>query len=459
MPRKPTTGCFGPQSRRQFLQAGALALGGLTLADLLAARGAAKPQREDTAVILLHLMGGPSQLETYDLKPNAPSEYRSVFAPIATNVPGMSICEHYPLQAKLADKFSLIRSIHHSINIHNDGGILVFTGKAPTRPDPSSQAVSEHPDFGAIASKIRGDHPDALPRYVSTPRKLIMTQPAYLGAQHGPFVTGYPSARGFSLTGLRLPGTVSGQRLGERQRLRDSFDQLRKEHEHNGSLATSDKFRSHAFRILTTSRMSQAFDLDRESDRVAERYGRHRWGQQCLLARRLVEAGSTVVTVVLDTPTNGADQNGWDDHAGQNSKAGHFAMFMRNRMPYLDQALSALIEDIYVRGLDRKVMIVVMGEFGRAPRISSNSLGVGRDHWPAAQSVLVSGGGFRMGQAIGATNSRAEFPTERPYTPQDLLATIYGHLGIDPTHAFLDHSGRAVPILSEGKPIAELVRA
>ena len=325
--------CSGPVSRRQFLRVGALALGGLSLAEVLAARAAAGTERADTAVILLYLMGGPSQLETYDLKPDAPSEYRSVFKPIATNVPGISICEHYPLQARMADKFTLIRSIHHTINIHNDGGILVFTGKAPTRPDPSSQAVSEHPDFGAIASKMRGDHPDGLPRYVATPRKLTMTQPAYLGTQHGPFVTGYPSAQGFPLTGLRLPVAVNGERLKERRRLLDEFDRLRRDIDRNGSLEATDKFRAHAFRILTNSTMAKAFDLDQEPDLLAERYGRHRWGRQCLLARRLVEAGSTVVTVVLDSAADGPEQNQWDDHAGQNGKPGHFAMFMRNRMP------------------------------------------------------------------------------------------------------------------------------
>jgi uncharacterized protein (DUF1501 family) len=209
--------------------------------------------------------------------------------------------------------------------------------------------------------------------------------------------------------------------------------------------------------MLTSSHTARAFDLAPETDKVRDRYGRNLWGQACLLARRLAEAGTAVTTLFINTPRNGPQYTNWDDHAGNAGRPGHFAGYMSVRLPYLDQALSALIEDIFTRGLDRQIMVVVMGEFGRTPRLSKGPLGVGRDHWPDAYTALVSGGGLRMGQVIGATNSKGEFPSARPYSPKDLLATVYQHLGIDYRQAFLDHSGRPVPILAEGKPIVELV--
>src|SRR5262249_18201137 len=195
----------------------------------------------------------------------------------------------------------------------------------------------------------------------------------------------------------------------------------------------------------------------RESDRLRDRYGRNIFGQGCLLSRRLAEAGVSVITVVINTPKNGPEFTNWDDHIMNAMRPGHFGKYMETRLPYYDQAVSALIEDVYLRGLDRQILIVAMGEFGRTPRLSRNADGVGRDHWPDAQSVLVSGGGLKMGQVIGATNSKGEFPAQRPCTPKDVLATVYRHLGIDPKFTFLDPSGRPVPILGEGEPFAELI--
>jgi uncharacterized protein (DUF1501 family) len=448
--------CPGPATRREFLHMGALALGGLTLADVLAAR-AASGQNQDAGVILLYLHGGPTQLETYDLKPAAPSEYRSLFKPIATTVSGMSICELFPRQAKLAKKFALIRSLHHTMSSHTDGGIEVLTGKTPLKPDPTSMSISQHPDLGSVTSKMRGEHRAGLPRYVAIPRKLYMTQPAYLGPQHGAYVVGDPSDHSFAPPNMKLSAGVDGQRLIERRGLRDQFDRLRAELDLNGNLDGTDKFRDLAFRMLTGPSTAKAFDLGQETDRLRDHYGRHLWGQACLLARRLVEAGTGVVTLYIDTPKTGPDFSNWDDHIGNNGHPGHFAKYVNVRLPYLDQALAALIEDIYNRGLDRRILVVVLGEFGRTPRLSHNNQSTGRDHWPDAYSALVAGGGLRMGQVIGATNSKAEFPAQRPYSPKDLLATIYRHLGIDPNHTFPDHTGRPIPILGEGKPIEELI--
>jgi uncharacterized protein (DUF1501 family) len=448
--------CPGPITRRDFLRVGSLAFGGLTLADLLSARAGSGRERSDTSVILLYLHGGPSHLETYDLKPEAPSEYRSVFRPIRTNVPGLDICELFPLQARIADKFSLVRSVHHTMTSHTDGGIEVLTGKTPTRPDPTSRSISEHPDVGAVASRMRGMNGRAIPAYVAIPRKLYMVRPSYLGLHHGPFDAGDPSPAGYTLPGIQLPAGVDGSRLDDRRFLQQRFDRLRRDLELNGQFEGSDQFRALAFQMLTSPETARAFDLGQENDRLRDRYGRNIWGQGCLLARRLAEAGTAVTTIYIDTPRRGREFTNWDDHIMNAGRPGHFAGYMRVRLPYLDQALSALIEDIHARDLDRKIMIVVLGEFGRTPRLSHNAQGTGRDHWPNAMSVLVSGGGLRMGQVVGATNSRGEFPAQRPWTPQDILATVYRHLGIDTRHAFLDHTGRPIPVLSEGTPIREL---
>lgn len=434
-----------------------MALGGLTLPGLLRARAESGNATADTSVILLYMHGGPSHLETYDLKPDAPLDYRSQFKPIQTNVAGMSICEMFPLQAKLADKFSLVRSCHHTMSSHSDGGIEVLTGKTPTRPDPTSTSISEHPDIGSIASRMRGLRADGLPNYVGIPHKMYMTRPAYLGLHHGAFATNDPSTPGYAPPSLRFAPGVDVRRLDDRRTIRDQFDRVRSAIDLAGNMDGNDRFRESAYRMLTTSRVGQAFDIIRESDRLRERYGRNVWGQGCLLARRLAEAGVAVAVVNINTPKNGDEYTNWDDHIMNAMRPGHFAGYMRTRLPYFDQAVSALIEDVFARGLDRKIMIVAMGEFGRTPRLSKNAQGTGRDHWPDAQSVLISGGGLKMGQVVGATNSKGEFPSARPCSPKDVLATVYRHLGINPNHSFLDHSGRPVPILGEGEPISELI--
>lgn len=449
--------CAGPVKRREFLRAGGLLLGGLTLPDVLAGRAAAGRPTRDTAVILLYLHGGPSQLETYDLKPHAPREYRSIFKPIRTTVPGMHICELFPRQAALAEKFSLVRSLHHDVGIHSDGGIVVLTGKRPRQLDPTSQSVSEHPDFGSIAGQCRANRQAGMPPYVAIPRKPYMTRPSYLGVRHGAFEVGDPSAKNFRPPNMRLVAGVDGARLGDRRGLLAQIDSLRRGADHWMSAGPMDAFHQQAFQLLTSQRTATAFAIDKEDDDLRDRYGGHLWGQSCLLARRLAEAGTAVVSLFINTPKSGKEFTNWDDHVLNAGRPGHFGKYMQRRLPYLDQALSALIDDIYARQLDRKILVVVVGEFGRTPRLRENSNGVGRDHWPQAYSALVSGGGLRMGQVVGATNARGEFPVERPYSPQDLLATIYRHLGIDYHATLTDFSGRPVPILHDGAPIAELI--
>jgi hypothetical protein len=438
------------------MRIGSLALGGLGLSEILGERAAANGSSDDTSVILLYLHGGPSQLETYDLKPDAPIEYRSVFRPIRTSVPGMEICELFERQAKVADKFAIVRSLSHDIGIHSDGGIIVLTGKRPSVLDPTSQSKSEHPDFGSVASRVRGMSRRGVPPYVAIPTQPYMTRPAYLGAQHAAFNAGDPASPSYSPPAITLASGRDGRFLEDRRRLIEQFDRMRADLDARGDMEATDKFRELALDMLTSPRLAHAFDLAQEETSLRDRYGRNLWGQGCLLARRLAEAGTAVISLYIDTPKTGQEFTNWDDHIMNAGRPGHFAHYMRIRLPHLDEALSALIEDIYDRGLDKRILVVVVGEFGRTPRLSQNANGVGRDHWPQAYSALVSGGGLRTGQIVGRTNSKAEYPTDRPYSPQDLLATIYRHLGIDTATTLTDLGGRPVYVLHEGEPIREL---
>lgn len=456
MPTVSAVRCQGPVNRREFLRIGALTVGGLTLPDVLKARAAANTESTDTSVILLYLSGGASHLETYDLKPNAPVAYASVFDPIRTNVPGIDVCEYLTQHSRIADKFSLIRSVHHTMTAHSDGGIEILTGKTPTRPDPTSTSSSEHPDFGAVASWRRGYRDDFMPPYVAIPNRIYMVRPSYLGMHHAPLNANDPFQPNYRLASASLPNGVSVERLDERSSLRDQFDTLRRDIDATGQLEGADRFRAAALQMVTSRGVACAFDIGQESTSLRDRYGRNPWGQGCLLARRLAEAGTAVTTVVINTPFNGEKYTNWDDHIQNAMRPGHFGYYMSVRLPYYDQALATLIEDIYLRGLDRKIMVVAMGEFGRTPRLSHNIHGTGRDHWPDAMSVLISGGGLRMGQVVGATNSRGEYPSQRPVTPKDVLATIYRHLGIDYRQVLIDNTGRPHAILNEGAPITEL---
>jgi hypothetical protein len=444
-------------SRRGFMQIGALALGGVTLPEILAAREASGTGNSDTSVIMLYQHGGASQLETYDLKPDAPLDYRSVFNPIPTNVPGMDICELFPRQAAIADKFSLVRSLHHDVSSHSDGGIITLTGKPPLIQDPTSQSKSDHPDFGSVTSFVKGIGEKAMPPYVTIPRNPYMTRPTYLGLHHSGFEAGDANSKSYQPPQVKLAAGRDGEFLNNRRSLIKDFDRLRSDLDTRGQLEGVDRFRDLAFDLMTSPHVGKAFAIDQEPDELRDRYGRNEWGQACLLARRLAEHGTAAINIYFNTPKSGQEFTNWDDHVGNAGRPGHFGKYMRVRLPYMDQALSTLIEDVFERGLDKKILIVVVGEFGRTPRLSANSGGTGRNHWPQACSALVSGGGLRMGQVVGATNSKAEYPAESPHTPQDLLATVYRHLGIDPSATLTDHSGRPVYVLDSGQPIGGLI--
>jgi hypothetical protein len=448
--------CEGPISRRNVLSIGALGLGGLALPDILQARDLAGNKSKDTSVIFIWQSGGASQLETYDLKPDAPADYRSVFNPIPTVVPGMDICELFPLQAPLADRFSLVRSLHHEVGIHSDGTIVVMTGKQNQVLDPTSKSKSEHPDFGMVASHLQGFGSNMMPPYVGIPSPSGHILTNYLANHTRGLSAGNPMPANYKGPIEKLNKRL-GDSMSERKSLLAQMDRFDAKLDSSGQFDAVDQYRQQAFEMLKNPNLGKAFDMSQESHDLRDRYGRNNWGQGCLLARRLAEAGTAAISVSFNTPKGGQEFTNWDDHIMNAGRPGHFADYMRVRLPYMDQALSALIEDVFDRGLDKKVLIVVVGEFGRTPRLSHNSQGTGRNHWPQAYTAMFSGGGLKMGQVVGATNSKSEYPSERPYTPQDMLATIYRHLGIDPSQTLIDHAGRPVYILESGRPIRELI--
>lgn len=440
-------------ARREFLRCGLAGVSGLSLSGLLKLRAAqaAAPASGRTAVIVVWLHGGASHLETYDPKPLASDEVRGPYRPIATKVPGTHICELLPRQAAIAHRFNILRSLVHTGFCHQQGAQQMFTG----HPVRELRNKPDHPDCFSIVSRLRSDRHRAIPNYVGVP-PVPYTGAAYLGLNYEPFtVGGDPNAPNFQVPNVTLASTDQQTRLGSRLELRQQFDRLRAARDLQGSMAALDAFEEQAWTMLTSNATREAFDLTKEDPRTRDRYGRTRWGQQCLLARRLVESGVDLVTTSLAGVEAGPVQN-WDDHAVNH----HVFDVMKFRAPNFDHAVSALIEDIYERGLDRRVLVVVTGEFGRTPKINYVNGQPGRDHWPNATSLLMAGGGMATGQIIGATDRNGEQVTERRVGTSDFLATIYRHLGVDSRALeFQDYSGRPIPVPADAPPIAELARA
>ncbi|HVW00809.1 MAG TPA: DUF1501 domain-containing protein, partial [Planctomycetaceae bacterium] len=398
--------------------------------------------RQDTAVILVWLTGGLSHMDTYDLKPSAPLEYRGDFNPIRTNAPGIEVGELLPLHARIADKFSLIRSISHGFGDHDGAHKRILTGRIPKS---AVGFVNDAPSVGCIVGKMREPlRPEVLPftsgQRADTNVDAYSQGAAYLGASAQPFlVLGDPSDEKWSIPNLSVIPELT-PRMADRQVLLHQFDTWRRALDASGTFEASNRFQQKAFALLTSDAARQAFDISQEAPAVRDRYGRNPYGQQALLARRLVEAGTSFANVVMEHPGGASPADvvyNWDCHAVNC----HVFNDARWRFPPFDQAVSALIEDIYARGLDRRVMIIVTGEFGHTPKINyqkGTGTGVmqpGRDHWPQAMSILVSGGGLRMGQVVGSTTRLGEVPQDRPLSPNDLWATVYRHLGIDTHHA------------------------
>ncbi len=470
--------CPGPDSvcsgRRGFLQTGLAGFATLSLPGILRlqaqnalhASEGTSAGRDKNAVIMVWQPGGCSHLETYDPKPNSGSEYSGPFGTIPTKVPGLNFCELLPRQAAIADKFTVLRSMRQNAGGHPAGSMQLLSGDPDTRDKPKPRL----PDWMSVTNYVRsqqGPRQNPLPAYVGINPPLEYNGPAYLGDAYSPFVvSGDPNLPTFSVPNIGLSDTNEVRRLGRRSTLRQNLDTLERTFDRQRELAALDQFETQAMTLLTNPKTKEAFDLNREDPRVRDRYGRNAWGQQLLLARRLVEAGVEVLTTSLAGPLCGRVNN-WDDHAVNQ----HCFDAMRFRTPAYDQAVSALIEDIYDRGLDKRVLVVVTGEFGRTPKISyaastgagdasapAGTIQPGRDHWPRAFSNIWAGGGIQHGQFIGGTDKRGEDSIERICGPGDFLATIYHHLGIDSAHTLIkDFNGRPTPIVDHGKPIPELI--
>jgi hypothetical protein len=408
---KQATMCDGV-SRREFLRIGALSMGGLSLTDLWtrSARAEGNGKRGKKSVIMIYLYGGMPHLDMYDMKPDAPADIRGEFKPIATNVPGIDICELMPKQATITDKLAFIR------NWEGHGGhnpLELLTGV----PEGSKR-----PAFGSVVSRLHGAVRDGMPQYVASG---LNGPTAYLGKAHEPFVP-----NGDLMKNLQL--RASREELADRQALLQSFDTLRRDLD--TQLDGLDALTARAMEMISSNQVRDAIDITKESAAVRAKYGK---ATNWLMARRLVEAGVEVVSL------SGAGD--WDTHEN------NFTV-MRRLMPEYDQAVHALVTDLHERGLDQDVAVVVWSEFGRTPKINDKA---GRDHFPTG-SVLMAGGGFKVGQAIGATDSRAERSTSVPYRAANVLATLYGHLGIDPALTLPDHNGRPMYLLDDRRPIAEL---
>ncbi len=419
------------------------------------------------AVILVWLRGGMSHLDTYDPKPSAPREYRGPYRTIGTNIPGLHLTELVPLHAKIADRFTIVRSMAHTGGGHPSGSLQMLTGDLDRGDKPKPVL----PDWMTVANYLKMDASKPMPNYmgvngVTRYDNFKIAGPGYLDPSYGPFmVSGNPNAPDFRVPGVGVDDAEGGL-VSRRVSLKQRLDRLARAADVTGEMQAIDGFEAQAMNLMTSPQVRDAFDLSRESDHVRERYGRNRWGQQCLMARRLVEAGVQIITTTFDGPPAGSVHN-WDDHAVNN----HVFDALSYRMPTYDRALTALIEDVYNRGLDKKVLVVVTGEFGRTPRISeapsaeggvtSAPKGVrqpGRDHWPSAFSNLWAGGGIETGGVIGRTDPRGEYVADDRVTAQDFLATIYHHLGIDAARIMLpDLSGRPIPILHDGRPVPALM--
>lgn len=435
-------------NRRDFLKVGALGLGGLGLADLLRLQATAGSGKKPRAVIMICLAGGPSHIDMYDLKPDAAADYRGEFKPIKTVISGFDICEHMPMQARITDKLALVRTVQYIEPMQHE---LQEVYSGFTKAD-------KRPPFGSIISRLRAGDPQ-MPSYVTLDYGVAEYEnPQYVGAAHRPLPIA--SNEGGGVRNLSLPYGVNQTRMNSRRDLLKSFDAMRHDLDMRRESQDMDAYTARAFDIVTSSKARTAFDLSREPDRLRERYGTRdnkytyvgkvydtAWeGEKFLLARRLVEAGVTVVTLRIGS---------WDHHGNVIQASNGISIWhsLKSVLPLLDRSIHALVTDLHDRGLDQEVAVLIWGEMGRTPRISQ----AGRDHWMDTGFALLAGGGLKTGQVVGETDSRAERPKNRGVKAQNVLATLYHILGIDPATALTDFSGRPQCLLDDREPIAELI--
>lgn len=421
--------------RRDLLKVGALSLGGLTLPHYLALAGNGKiaSGRADRA-IFIELPGGPSHLDTFDLKPNAPSEYRGAFNPIKTNVPGIEISEHLPRLSKVADKFCILRGVSHTLAAHRLGREYVNTG---TKPIPAL----EYPSYGAVVSKERPVEPE-IPNVVAVPR--ASQGPGFLGIRYAALETNSTPTpnTAFSVRGISLPEEIGVHEVNRRQQLLQKLDRRFADLQNSDQLLEGlDQFSSQAHSMITSSRARQAFDISQEPESFAQQFGDESFGQSCLLALRLVESGVRLVSVQL---------GGWDTHQD------NFSKLKNNNLPKLDVGLSGLLSGLDQRGLLESTAVFVTGEFGRTPKINQRSAEGGRDHYPRCMFMLMAGGGIRGGQVIGESDETASGPKHEAITPDDVAASFYHNLGIDPSTEFNSSTGRPITLVRDGSIIKQL---
>lgn len=417
---------------------------GVTLSGLLQSQAQAAEAgtgKEDVSLIVLFLKGGLSTIDTLDLKPNAPSEFRGDFKPISSNVPGIELCEHLPRLSQQADKFALLRNFTHTDSGHGPADHWMLTGYAP-RPgfNPTLKPNNQFPSYGSIVAKKMGPR-GSVPPYVCLPRMHNSGGSAYLGATAAPFVVeADPNAPNFAVPDLIPPLNVPTDRLGNRLELLQSVDRFRQtaESQANQAAKALSTFQQKAFQLMTSAETKAAFDIAREPDALRDRYGRHSLGQSCLMARRLVEAGVRCVTI---------DHTNWDTHYD------NFNVLKNDLLPHLDTGLTTLLQDLHERSMQKKTLVLVMGEFGRTPRVNKDA---GRDHWGPSNCILLSGGGIGGGLVVGATNDHGEKPAANPVGPADLAATVFDCLGINAQDEFHTPEGRPVKIANDGRVIREL---
>jgi hypothetical protein len=449
---KPVHFCDG-MKRRDFLHAGALAALGLGVTDWLTLKAlGAVPEEKDINCIMLFLVGGPSQLDTFDMKPNAPAEIRGPYRPIKTNADGIEICEVFPRTAKNADKFSLVRSVYHTAAaVHDTGHQMMQTGRL-------FQGGIEYPHIGSVLSKLRGPKGD-VPAHVLLPRPIGNTggnmphgqNAGFLGKLYDPFVLNAdPSEPNFAVPDLLPPDYISSVRVDRRRSLREMVDSSVKNMDASQDARLLNTTFHQAYTLMSSAKAREAFSIKDEPEKTRERYGLNRFGQSCLLARRLVERGVRFVTVnMFETVFN---EITWDIHG---SKPFSPISCYRDLVgPMFDHAYASLLEDLQERGLLEKTIVVAMGEFGRTPKI--NPAG-GRDHWPQAWTILIGGGGIKGGRVVGSTDEIGAYPVERPTSPAEVAATVYKGLGIDLDKDLPGPQGRPIRLVDHGiEPVGEL---
>jgi hypothetical protein len=444
---EPRYNCEGTR-RRDFLKLGLGSFMGLGMVDLLrqralatqVARAAGKPSPSNVNCILVWMDGGPSHYESFDPKPDAPTDIRGEFKPIKTSVPGVYFSEVVPKLAGVADRISVVRSICHKDPNHGGGNHYMMTGMPTPVPVGCGAFVTFHPSYGSVVSWTRGVR-HGLPAYISTPEMTRSGGPNFLGAKHAPFIIrGDPNSKGFKVRDVVLPPEITSGREVSRQQLRRSLDDLVRINDPAAEDPTAafDSFYHQGLDLVTSPQAQAAFDISKEPDNIRDLYGRTSLGQRLLLCRRLVEVGVSFVTCY---------SGGWDHHKTI------FKSYKGSQMAALDQGLAALIQDLDQRGLLDSTLVLCLGEFGRTPKVNKDA---GRDHWPHAMSILTAGAGVPRGQVVGATDPKGYYASENVHSPEDFAATLYTKMGIDPTQHMITNTGRPVQLVNGGHPIKEL---